>query len=86
MFGVDWHNPETLWLNLTNAVLGLATLVALLAVFSAGAVELYRKLKKRASEVPDLHVLHLPDLGLTMADGGEAKAPNPDDDKPPFWD
>lgn len=72
MFGVDWSHSETLWLTLTNVALGIVTLVALLSVFGAVAVELYGRLRKnRVPEVPDFHVLHVPDLGLTMADGGE---------------
>lgn len=39
MFGVDWGNPETLLLNVTNAGLGLAVVV-LLAVFT---IDIFRE-------------------------------------------
>lgn len=68
---VDWSDPETLWLNVTNAVLGIVTLVALLTVLGAAAAEVWARLKKRATEPADLHTFHVPGLGLTMADGGE---------------
>ncbi len=29
MFGIDWGNQQTLWLNLTNLALGIVTLLAL---------------------------------------------------------
>lgn len=42
----NWSNPESFWLDITNAALGTATLVALLCVFGAVAVELYGRMKK----------------------------------------
>ena len=72
MFGIDWSDPQTFWLNVTNAGLGIVTLVALLSVLGAVAVEVYGRAKKRATaKAPDFHALHVPELGLTMADGGE---------------
>lgn len=71
MFDVDWGDPETLWLNITNAVLGIVTLAALLSVLGAAAVEVFGRLKKRLARARDFHALHVPGLGLTMADGGE---------------
>ena len=72
MLDLDWSNPETFWLNLMNAALGIATLVALMTLMGAVVVELYDRVKKRvAAGSPDFHSLHVPDLGLTMTDGGE---------------
>lgn len=71
MWDVDWSDPETLWLNITNAALGIVTLAALLTVFGAAAVEVWGRLKKRASRTRDFRVLRIPDLGVTMSDGGE---------------
>lgn len=71
MFGVDWSDPEALWLNVTNAVLGIVTIGALLAVLGAAAIEVWGRMKKRTVVAKDFRVLHVPDLGLTMADGGE---------------
>ena len=68
MFGIDWSDTQTLWLNLTNAALGLVTLIcggvivkAILMQFGWFA----------SSEKEDYHVLNVPGLGITMADGGE---------------
>lgn len=71
MLDVDWNDPETLWLNITNAALGIVTLAALLSVLGAAAVELCGRLKKRFAKARDFRTLYVPDLGLTMADGGE---------------
>lgn len=44
-----WSDPESFWLNVTNAMLGIATLVALLSVLGTVVVELYGRMKKRAA-------------------------------------
>jgi hypothetical protein len=87
MFGVDWSDPQTLWLNLTNLALGVVTLVSLLVAIGAVARELMLK-HKRARAVAGLdaelqamfrgtspHTMPVPGLGLTMADGGEPYKP-----------
>jgi hypothetical protein len=59
------------WMYFTN------WLLVIVAVISAGYIgfRLYReKRSKNASEVEDAHTLVLPDLGITMADGGEKVA------------
>ena len=86
MAGENW----TMWLNITNAALGLVTLVALLVVFFAVGWDLHvRKLGRAPSrfnmnnideELQALlhggsHSLNVPGLGLTMADGGEKIEP-----------
>ena len=48
MMVANWSDPESFWLNVTNAALGIATLAALLCVFGAVVVELYDRMKKRA--------------------------------------
>ena len=35
MFGVNWSDPQTLWLNITNLALGVVTLSAVLIVVGA---------------------------------------------------
>lgn len=86
MAGENW----TMWLNITNFALGIVTLLALLLVFFAvGWDLLVRKAAKRApvdfSNIDaDLrallhgssHSLSVPELGLTMADGGEKIEPS----------
>ena len=68
----DFFDSETMWLNITNAVLGLVTLVCL-GAFCYGVVrEIAARVAKRA-RVPletDTHAFALEDLGITMADGG----------------
>lgn len=81
MAGENW----TMWLNITNLALGVVTLIALLVVFFAVGWDLLVRKVGKAPAVnlnnidADLKVLlhsgshsfSIPDLGLTMADGGE---------------
>ena len=89
MFGLDWSDPQTLWLNITNLALGLVTLAAIFVVGFAVARELVLQ-RRKAHEFNSLeaelntmlggasaHVMHVPELGLTMADGGQPLAPPP---------
>jgi hypothetical protein len=85
MAGENW----TLWLNITNFALGIVTLIALLVVFFAVGWDLLVRRVGRVPEVnlrhadADLkamlqggsHSFSVPELGLTMADGGESIAP-----------
>ena len=86
MAGENW----TLWLNITNFALGIVTLIALLVVFFAVGWDLLVRKVGRAPEVNLRHVdadlktilqggshsFSVPELGLTMADGGERIAPS----------
>lgn len=78
-------DPSTLWLTITNAALGVVVLICCAAVAIGVFQEIAAKRRKVASmskldrEVSDLvasfqdgHAFHLPGLGVTMADGGEA--------------
>jgi hypothetical protein len=81
MAGEDW----TMWLNITNFALGIVTLIALAVVFFAVGWDLLVRKVGKAREVnlnnidADLkallqggsHSFSVPELGLTMADGGE---------------
>ena len=66
-------DSETFWLNTTNLVLGLVTLGALVAIGYAVIREVVERVRVRANapvaEGP--HTFLTPELGLTMADGGE---------------
>ncbi len=66
-------DTEILWLNLTNAGLGLATLAGIGALAWAAVRELAERAKSRvpAHDALDPHVAFVPGLGVTMADGGE---------------
>ena len=69
---MNWGDPGTFWLNVTNAALGVFAVVAFAMVAGAVMVELAERLKKRlAATVGDAYTLHVPALGATMADGGE---------------
>lgn len=73
MFNLDWSNPATLPLNITNLILLVVT-VACVAIVGAGIFqELSSRLRKRAGILQrmDEHELAVPGLGWTMADGGE---------------
>ena len=73
---------EILWLNLTNAGLGLATLAGIAALAWAAVRELRERAKGRVA-VHDLdpHAAFIPELGLTMADGGEKLAEKTEEKK-----
>lgn len=74
---LDWtvSDPDTLWLNLTNIGLGVCVLICVGVAVVGIARDIYAKMQTRAAErdvfVYDSHAMMLPDLGLTMADGGE---------------
>jgi hypothetical protein len=70
---VNWSDPETFWLNVTNASLGLVTLIALLVVGGAVAIEVLKRVREHVASVARIepHAMLVPGLGLTMADGGE---------------
>ncbi|MGA2964768.1 MAG: hypothetical protein ABSD64_01055 [Terriglobales bacterium] len=80
----DW----TFWLQMTNLVLVLVTVLAGLVVTSAVGWELWirRANKARAARSldtemwamsrRDFHTFSVPGLGLTMADGGEKIEPS----------
>lgn len=81
MFNVDWGDSETLWLNITNALLGLVVVAAVGMLVFTSAYQLVRRWLTRRQlttrDVTDLlraagpHAYLDPKLGLTMADGGE---------------
>jgi hypothetical protein len=77
------NDPSTYWLNVMNFALGAVVVVCCLIVAYGVAQELAARRRKRAAaagldrEVSELvaaydgHAFHTPELGLTMADGGE---------------
>jgi hypothetical protein len=63
-------DPTTFWLNFTNIVLGAVTLICVAVV----ARVVYREvafMRKRRKVDADDHAFMIPELGFTMADGGE---------------
>ncbi len=71
------------WLNATNALLGIVTLVCVIGLGAAIFHDVASKVRARAAErrhfVFDEHALHVPELGLTMADGGEPLNSEPEE-------
>jgi hypothetical protein len=78
------NDPSTYWLTFTNIGLGVVVLISCIAVGVGVFQELAARRQKRAAsealdrEMADLaatytggHAFHLPNLGVTMADGGE---------------
>ena len=82
---LNWSDPDTTWLNLTNIVLG--AVIALCALVMVGGVvhEFISRLRKRRRIEAELdrdmrllnddHAFDSPTLGITMADGGEKRKP-----------
>jgi len=82
---LNWSDPETTWLTITNIVLG--AVAALCVVVMAGGVihEVISRIRKRRrieAEIDrdmqmfnDERAFHSPGLGITMADGGEKHKP-----------
>jgi hypothetical protein len=68
MYGAD--GSETLWLNFTNIALGLVTLVCVIVVVAGVVHELAHRFS-RGKRLSDDHAFETPELGVTMADGGE---------------
>lgn len=68
MYGSD--GSETFWLDFTNIALGLVTLICLVAVVAGVVRELGHRLSHSKSLADD-HAFDTPELGVTMADGGE---------------
>ncbi len=75
MYGSD--GPDTFWLNFTNLALGLVTLVCVLVVAAGVVRELQHRFARRRKSADD-HAFVTPELGLTMADGGERVEPKQD--------
>ena len=77
------NEAEVVWLNWTNIILGVVVLACFLMVAGAGFVDVFERLRKRSAAYRELdhdmkalgtfddHAFHTPELGMTMADGGE---------------
>jgi hypothetical protein len=75
MLALLLQSSDESWLNATNAILGIVTLVCLLVVAFGVFQTVMDKIRSRAGNrsvfVYDDHTMSVPELGLTMADGGE---------------
>lgn len=69
----DASDPNLFWLNVTNVVLGLVVLTCCIVLGYGIVSELVKRIRvPKLSFLPaDDHSFVSPDLGMTMADGGE---------------
>jgi hypothetical protein len=71
---INWSDPQTFWVNIMNASLGIVTLVALLALVGAAAADVYEKMTKRSAaqeeDAPAYSGVRAPELTLTASNGG----------------
>ncbi|MGO4882659.1 MAG: hypothetical protein ACLP59_17850 [Bryobacteraceae bacterium] len=78
---LNWSDPETTWLNVTNILLGVVVVLCA-AIMLGGIVHEFvsraRKRRRVEAEIDhdvhamfDDHAFDSPKLGITMADGGE---------------
>jgi hypothetical protein len=65
----DTNDPAVLWLVITNLAMGAVMLVCFILLGGAILREVFGRM--RAPHTADDHAFALPELGLTMADGGE---------------
>ncbi len=68
-----FNYDEVFWLNVTNVVLGLVTLMCLIAIGFVVLKEIRERARAKATELAmnDDHAFVIDGLGVTMADGGE---------------
>jgi hypothetical protein len=73
VFELDLGDPKTLWLTITNIVLGVLTLLCFVVVLWGATTASLARLRKRwgFGLEPDDHLFVAPGLGMTMADGGK---------------
>jgi hypothetical protein len=82
---LNWSDPETTWLNITNLVLGFVVLVCVVVMAGSVVHELVARFRKRRrveaeidrdmQSLNDDRAFHSASLGITMADGGEKRKP-----------
>jgi hypothetical protein len=69
----EFGDPKTFWLNVTNIALGVVTGICILFLGKSLFQEIVQRVRaeKRATTKVDEYSYMVPELGLTMADGGE---------------
>jgi len=82
---LNWSDPETAWLNITNIVLGVVVVLCVVVMLGGIAHEFISRARKRRRIDAELdrdmrllnddHAFSSPGLGITMADGGERHKP-----------
>ena len=80
------QETELLWLNIINISLGVVVFICAAVMIASIAAELVarrrRHLAYTAEIERDAHAFFSPELGLTMADGGEPVKPAKQERKP----
>ena len=69
----ELSDPKTYWLNITNVALGLVTLACLIILARGVLYDIVERFRGKAPSAADDHTFFEPELGLTMADGGEKR-------------
>jgi len=82
---LNWSDPDSTWLNITNIALGVVVLVCVAVMLGGVAHEFISRLRQRRRIEAELdrdmrllnddHAFDSPSLGITMADGGEKRKP-----------
>ena len=82
---LNWSDPDSTWLNITNIALGVVVLVCVAVMLGGVAHEFISRLRQRRRIEAELdrdmrllnddHAFDSPSLGITMADGGEKHKP-----------
>ena len=87
MYALNWSDPQTYWLSVTNIVLGVVVVICFVAMLAGIAHELISRVHHRrrieAESDRDMRSLEegrafqVPGLGITMAAGGVKLPPAP---------
>ena len=77
----DSTDPAVFWLDVTNVALGIVMLICCGVLAVAVGKQLLMMYSKASARATDDHAFNLPELGMTMADGGERCDAAPKDDR-----
>ena len=82
---LNWSDPDSTWLNIANIVLGVVVVLCVVVMLGGIAHEFISRARNRRRidaeldhdmrHLNDDHAFHSPNLGITMADGGEKRKP-----------
>lgn len=82
---LNFSDPDSTWLNITNIALGVVVLLCAVIMLGGIAHEFISRARKRHRIDAELdrdmrllnddHAFDSPNLGITMADGGEKRKP-----------
>lgn len=82
---MNWSDPDSSWLNITNIVLGVVVALCVVLMLAGIAHEFLSRVRRRRAIDAELdrdmrllnddHAFDSTNLGITMADGGEKRKP-----------